>query len=272
MRYAMVNHGIDSHDGETVEVALIQEMPDTIRLDQLLTIRGLFDSRSRARDAITRGTVQVNGQLASKAGAMVADDAEIMVDDPAQAYVSRAALKLIRGLDHFGLSPEGLSCLDIGASTGGFTQVLLERGAEHVIAVDVGHDQLDRRLREEPRITNLEGLNARALDRSHLGGRTIQTVVSDVSFISLKLALPPALALAAEGAWCVLLVKPQFEAGREMIGKGGILKDPSLGPRLAENMADWLNSLGGWQSLGVIPSPISGGDGNSEFLLAGQKI
>lgn len=246
-------------------------MPEPMRLDQLLTMNGLFDSRSRAADAIKRGTVRIDGKVVSKAGAMVSPDAEIAVDDPGQAYVSRAALKLIAGLDHFGLSPHGLDCLDIGASTGGFTQVLLERGARHVIAVDVGHDQLDRRLRSDGRISNLEGVNARALDASHLGDHSIGAVVSDVSFISLKLALPPALSLAAPGAWCLLLVKPQFEAGREAIGKGGILKDAALGPKIAQDMAEWLNSLGGWRSLGVIPSPISGGDGNSEFLLAGRK-
>jgi 23S rRNA (cytidine1920-2'-O)/16S rRNA (cytidine1409-2'-O)-methyltransferase len=246
-------------------------MPDHIRLDQLLVSRGLFDSRSRGRDAIRRGTVKVDGVAATKAGALVAPEAGISVDDPAQAYVSRAALKLIAGLDHFSLSPEGLDCLDIGASTGGFTQVLLERGAGHVVAVDVGHDQLDRRMRDDPRISNLEDLNARALDADHLGARTIEAIVSDVSFISLRLALPPALELAASGAWCVLLVKPQFEAGRDAIGKGGILKDSALGPKIAGDLELWLNSLGGWQSLGVIPSPISGGDGNQEFLLAGRK-
>jgi 23S rRNA (cytidine1920-2'-O)/16S rRNA (cytidine1409-2'-O)-methyltransferase len=149
--------------------------------------------------------------------------------------------------------------------------VLLERGATHVVAVDVGHDQMDRRLREDRRITNLEGLNARVLDADHLDERTIQAVVSDVSFISLKLAAPSALELAEAGSWCVLLVKPQFEAGRDNVGKGGMLKDPSSAPKIAEDLELWLNSLGGWQSLGVIPSPISGGDGNSEFLLAGRK-
>lgn len=246
-------------------------MTDPIRLDQLLIDRSLFASRSRASDAIKRGTVRVDGEIVSKAGTLVSPEAVIATDDPAQAYVSRAALKLIAGLDHFGLSPEGLDCLDIGASTGGFTQVLLERGATHVVAVDVGHDQMDPRLATDTRITNLEGLNARTLGADSLGGRTIGAVVSDVSFISLKLAAPPALELAAPGAWCLLLVKPQFEAGRDNVGKGGMLKDPSSAPRIAEDLAEWLNSLGGWQSLGVIPSPISGGDGNSEFLLAGQK-
>jgi 23S rRNA (cytidine1920-2'-O)/16S rRNA (cytidine1409-2'-O)-methyltransferase len=246
-------------------------MSDPIRLDQLLISRGLFESRSRGRDAIQRGTVRVDGAVVTKAGMLTAPDAEITVDDPAQAYVSRAALKLIAALDHFGLSPEGLVCLDIGASTGGFTQVLLERGAAHVVAVDVGHDQMDRRLREDRRITNLEGLNARVLDADHLDGRPIKAVVSDVSFISLKLAAPSGLELAEAGSWCVLLVKPQFEAGRDNVGKGGMLKDPSSAPKIAEDLEQWLNSLGGWQSLGVIPSPISGGDGNVEFLLAGKK-
>jgi 23S rRNA (cytidine1920-2'-O)/16S rRNA (cytidine1409-2'-O)-methyltransferase len=246
-------------------------MPELIRLDQLLISRGLFESRSRGRDAIQRGTVSVDGKVITKAGQLVAEDAEIGVEDPAQAYVSRAALKLIAALDHFHLDPAGLDCLDIGASTGGFTQVLLERSAAHVVAVDVGHDQMDPRLREDGRITNLEGLNARTLAIDALDGRTIRAVVSDVSFISLKLAVLPALDLAAAGAWCVLLVKPQFEAGRDNVGKGGMLKDPASAPKIAEDLENWLNSLGGWQSLGVIPSPISGGDGNVEFLLAGRK-
>jgi 23S rRNA (cytidine1920-2'-O)/16S rRNA (cytidine1409-2'-O)-methyltransferase len=245
-------------------------MPNLIRLDQLLVAHGEFDSRSRARDAIDRGTVKVAGAVAIKAGQMVDEAAEIAVDDPAQAYVSRAALKLIAALDHFELSPAGLDCLDVGASTGGFTQVLLERGAKHVTAIDVGHAQLDHRLRDDPRITNLEGLNARELTQGDLPAPA-QAIVSDVSFISLRLALLPALELAAPGAWVVTLVKPQFEAGRDGVGKRGMLKDPLQGPKIAEDIEAWLNSLGGWQSLGVIPSPITGGDGNHEFLLAGRK-
>jgi 23S rRNA (cytidine1920-2'-O)/16S rRNA (cytidine1409-2'-O)-methyltransferase len=241
-----------------------------IRLDQLLVQRGLFQSRSRARDAIERGTVAVGGSVAIKAGQLAELDAEIAVDDPAQPYVSRAALKLIAALDHFALSPEGLSCLDVGASTGGFTQVLLQRGARHVTALDVGHGQLDQRLRDDPRVTNIEGLNARDLTQRELS-TPAEAVVSDVSFISLKLALPRALELAEPGAWLAALVKPQFEAGREAIGKGGILKDPAQGPKIATDLEAWLNSLGGWQSLGVIPSPIAGGDGNQEYLLAGRK-
>lgn len=249
----------------------MSENTDKIRLDQALVERGLFASRSRARDAVARGTVRVNGQVVTKAGQTVTAQAELAVDDPASRFVSRAALKLTAALDHFGFEVEGKTALDIGASTGGFTQVLLERGAEHVICVDVGHDQLHETLRGDKRVTNLEGLNARVLDVSHLQERKIEIVVSDVSFISLKLALPNALDLCADGGWCLLLVKPQFEAGREAIGKGGILKDLSQGEKIAQDLQAWLNEQSGWQALGFCASPITGGDGNQEYILAGRK-
>ena len=246
-------------------------MSETTRLDQLLLNAGLVASRSRARDAIARGTVSVDGRVVTKPSAGFPASAVLTINDPAQAYVSRAALKLTAALDHFGLDPKGLACLDIGASTGGFTQVLLERGAVHVVAVDVGHGQLHPRLCGDPRVTNLEGLNARTLSREDLGGHAIGAVVSDVSFISLKLALPPALALAEPDAFCVLLVKPQFEAGREAISKAGLLKDPESAPAVAAELERWLVEDMGWRSLGLIPSPITGGDGNHEFLLGGRK-
>lgn len=244
---------------------------ETIRLDQLLLNAGLVASRSRARDAIMRGTVTVNGRVVTKPSASFPASAVIVVDDPAKAYVSRAALKLAAALDRFALDPRGLDCLDVGASTGGFTQILLERGAAHVVAIDVGHDQLHPSLRAASRVTNLEGLNARALGRADLGGHAIGAIVSDVSFISLKLALPPALTLAEPGAFCVLLVKPQFEAGREAVSKAGLLKDPETAPAVAEELERWLVEEMGWQSLGLVPSPIAGGDGNVEFLLGGRK-
>ncbi len=249
----------------------MSEPTETIRLDQLLLNAGLVASRSRARDAISRGTVKVNGRTVTKPSSTFPASAVIEIDDPAQAYVSRAALKLKAALDEFGLDPAGLDCLDIGASTGGFTDILLERGASHVIAVDVGHDQLHPRLRADERITNYEGLNARVLDEDHLEGREIGAVVSDVSFISLKLALPPALEMAEPGAFCVLLVKPQFEAGREAISKAGLLKDPDSAPAVAAELERWLIEDMGWKSLGLLPSPITGGDGNVEFLLGGRK-
>ena len=242
-----------------------------MRLDQILVEKGFFGTRSRARDAIVRGTVKVDGIVATRPGATIGESAAILVDDPAGAYVSRAALKLIAGLDHFAISVEGRTALDIGASTGGFTQVMLERGAAHVVAVDVGHGQMHDRLRRDPRVSNLEALNARELTRDHLGGYKIDLVVSDVSFISLKLALPPALNLAEPGAHCVLLVKPQFEAGRQAIGKGGLLRNPEDGERLADDLRNWLDQMPHWQALGLCPSPIEGGDGNREFLLGGLK-
>ncbi len=240
------------------------------RLDTVLVELGHFPSRSRARDAINRGTVRVDGDCVTKASLSVHPSSNIVIDDPAQHYVSRAALKLLEALDHFDLSIDGGICLDVGASTGGFTQVMLERGAKHVFAVDVGHDQLDESLRQDERVSALEGINSRALDATMLEGQSPEFIASDVSFISLKLALPPALALASGGAHCVLLVKPQFEVGRHRVGKGGIV-DPEDGKQAASDLRDWLNNQEGWSATGLCPSPISGGDGNLEYLLAGQK-
>lgn len=242
-----------------------------LRLDELLVRRGFFATRSRARDAIVRGTVTVDGSSATKPGLTVAEDAAIAVDDPARRYVSRAALKLIAGLDAFSVDPAGRTALDIGASTGGFTQVLLGRGVAHVIALDVGQGQFDPGLRADPRVTVIEGLNARDLGEEHLGSLHPDLLVSDVSFISLTLALPPALRLAAPGAVGVFLVKPQFEAGREAIGKGGLIRDPAEAARVAERLRAWLDAFPGWRATGLIASPIAGGDGNCEYLLAGAK-
>ncbi|MCO6048538.1 TlyA family RNA methyltransferase [Mesorhizobium sp. RP14(2022)] len=242
-----------------------------MRLDEALVARKLFPSRSRARDAVLRGTVSVGGAVCRKPAQDIAEADTLTVDDPARAYVSRAALKLIAGLDAFGFDPVGCHALDIGASTGGFTQVLLERNAAHVVALDVGHGQLVEALRNDRRVSVLEGLNARDLSETHLGSRRPDALVSDVSFISLTLALPPALALAATGAWGVFLVKPQFEAGREAIGKGGILRDPSAGEGVAQRIRDWLDTQPGWRTTGLVPAPIEGGDGNQEYLLGGRK-
>jgi 23S rRNA (cytidine1920-2'-O)/16S rRNA (cytidine1409-2'-O)-methyltransferase len=238
-----------------------------MRLDEALVIAGLAQSRARARDMVRRGVVSVDGQLADKPARGVAADARIAVTDPLFGYVSRSALKLLAGLDAFGFSPQGLTVLDLGASTGGFTQVLLERGAQTVMAVDVGHGQLHPSLAANEKVISLEGLNARSLTEANLGGRKVGAIVADLSFISLRLALPSALALAEPAAWGVFLVKPQFEVGRELIGKGGIVRDPSVSASALQETADWLCNQQGWRIVGQIPSPIEGSDGNREFLL-----
>jgi 23S rRNA (cytidine1920-2'-O)/16S rRNA (cytidine1409-2'-O)-methyltransferase len=237
-------------------------MPARQRLDEALVARGLYPSRARARDAVLRGTVMVEGAKALKPSQMVETEAMITIADAAQAYVSRAALKLKHGLKHFGISVAGKNCLDIGASTGGFTQVLLEEGAAHVTAIDVGHGQMKL---DDPRIRLIEGLNARDLCTEHLG-RPVQMIVCDVSFISLRLALPPALSLAEEGARLVALIKPQFEAGKDWVGKGGIVSDPQVHERVCREIVAFLEGEG-WLVLGVTASPVEGGDGNREFLV-----
>ena len=227
-----------------------------MRLDEALVARGLAPSRSRARDMVKRGTVAVDGERETRPARMVAKDTAITADDDAAGYVSRAALKLIASLDAFGFDPAGLSALDLGASTGGFTQVLLERGAAHVTAVDVGRGEMDASLAADQRVTLLEGMNARDLTRAHLGGRRIEAIVADLSFISLKLALPPALSLAEPGAWGVFLIKPQFEIGRAALGKGGVVRDPHAARAAADDIAAWLEALA---LDSTVTSPLRGG-------------
>ena len=236
------------------------------RLDEALVSRGLYPSRSRARDAVLRGTVRVDGETAAKPSQSVGPNNILTIHDEAQHYVSRAALKLKHGLQHFAMDPKGRNCLDIGASTGGFTQVLLEQDAAHVTAIDVGHGQMKI---EDPRLTLIEGLNARDLSADHVA-HPIDLIVCDVSFISLKLALPPALALAEEGARLVALIKPQFEAGREALGKGGIVTDPLEHERVCREITEFLR-VQGWRVQGLTASPVEGGDGNREFLIAAVK-
>lgn len=240
----------------------------SLRLDKALLTRGLAPTRSRARDLILRGAVEVDGAVSTKAGTLVADGADIAVTEPS-GYVSRGALKLLAALEAFGFAPEGRMALDVGASTGGFTEVLLARGARHVVAVDVGHGQLHPRIAADARVTSLEGQDARALTAAHVP-QPVSAIVADVSFISLEKVLPAALARAAPGAWLVALVKPQFEAGREAIGKGGIVRDAAVRDAQAAKLADWVASRPGWRVAGVIPSPIVGGSGNREFLLGAR--
>ena len=239
------------------------------RLDELLVERGHYASRSRARDAIARGTVAVDGVVAAKPAQNTNPESRIEILDEARAYVSRSALKLRSGINFFNISVKGLNCLDIGASTGGFTQVLLELGAKHVTAIDVGHGQLDKSLKSHPNVTSIEGLNARDLTAGHLK-HSIDLIVCDVSFISLKLALPAALAIVKSGTHLIALIKPQFEAGRDAVGRGGIVSDPHEHDRVCKEISEFLTAEN-WQVTGITPSSIEGGDGNKEFLIAAVK-
>jgi len=244
-------------------------MSDRIRLDLALEQRKLLPSRARARDAILRGTVTVNGIVAGKPHQMVAASDVIALDDPASRYVSRAALKLIAGLDAATINAEGTICLDVGSSTGGFTQVLIERGAAKVYAVDVGHDQLHQRLRGSNRVVSLEGVNARDLDREQIP-EAIDLLVSDVSFVSVVKVLTAPLGLCRAGADAVILIKPQFEVGRENIGKGGIVTDPAAIDKAVADVIAFL-AREGWDHRLSVPSPISGGDGNTETVAVFRK-
>lgn len=245
-------------------------MTGKARLDQLLVDRGMFATRSRARDAVRSGIVRAGGRTATKPGQMLTTDAVIELTETPSPYVSRAALKLRHAIDRFAIDPAGRSALDIGASTGGFTQVLLDAGAAQVTAVDVGHGQFHEQLRDDPRVTLIERLNARDLTADHLA-TAHNLIVCDVSFISLKLALAPALALAAPGAALVALIKPQFEVGRDGIGKGGIVRDTTLHDRVCAEIRAWIEAQDGWSVTGLVPSPIEGSDGNREFLVSAAK-
>jgi 23S rRNA (cytidine1920-2'-O)/16S rRNA (cytidine1409-2'-O)-methyltransferase len=236
-----------------------------IRLDLALEHRGLMPSRARARDAILRGTVSVNGAPAMKPNQMVGEDDVLTLDDPAAGYVSRAALKLIAGLDAGGIDVAGKTCLDVGSSTGGFTQVLLERGAAKVFAVDVGHDQLHESLRGNARVVSLEGTNARELDREIIP-EEIDLLVSDVSFVSVTKVLAAALGLCAPSADAVILFKPQFEVGREFVGKGGIVSDTEASERAMADVVAFVQDAG-FALREKVVSPIAGGDGNVETVL-----
>lgn len=240
----------------------------TMRLDQALVARGLTDSRARAQALISAGAVAINGTEATKASQKVTDDTDITLTADPLPYVSRAALKLKHGIEVFGLDPTGKTALDLGASTGGFTEILLKSGAQAVWAVDVGHGQIHDSLRHDPRVNVIEGQNVRDLQPGMVP--TPDWIVSDLSFISLEKALPAPLALAAPGCILVALIKPQFEVGRAAIGKGGIVRDGDAVKTVRTRIATFLETLD-WQILGQTTSPIPGGDGNTEYLIAARK-
>jgi 23S rRNA (cytidine1920-2'-O)/16S rRNA (cytidine1409-2'-O)-methyltransferase len=236
-----------------------------VRLDSLLVSRGLAQSRERASALILSGVVLVDGQPARKAGQQVSDDAEIVMKERDHPYVGRGGIKLAHALDTFGLNVEGREALDIGASTGGFTDVLLKRGAARVVALDVGHGQLDWGLRNDPRVVVIERANARTLAPDQLPS-LVDIVTIDVSFISLRHILPRVPALVRAGADVVALVKPQFEAGRDEVGKKGVVRDPAVQMRVVEEAARAAAEVGLVRA-GMTESPITGDTGNREFFL-----
>jgi 23S rRNA (cytidine1920-2'-O)/16S rRNA (cytidine1409-2'-O)-methyltransferase len=247
---------------------LAPELKKDSRLDTLLVDRGLVATRERARALILAGQVRVNGQPATKAGHSVAPEDAVSLDEPDHPYVGRGGLKLAHALDVFGVSPSGRLGLDIGASTGGFTDVMLQRGAIKVVALDVGHGQLDWKLRSDPRVVVMERENARALtpDRLPEGTRQFGLITIDVSFISLRQILPVLPPLLEPGGDAIALIKPQFEAGREEVGKGGIVRDEAVHKRVVDEVTAAAAALG-LARAGVVESPITGMEGNREFLI-----
>jgi len=240
------------------------------RIDILMVERGLAESRTRAQALVLAGAVYTGDTRLDKPGHALDADAPLEVRGRDHPYVSRGGLKLAHALEHFGLDPAGLVCLDIGASTGGFTDVLLRAGAARVYAVDVGRGQLDWSLRNDARVVVQEGTNAR-----HLGAAEVPEppgmIVCDASFIGLRTVLPAALALAAPGCLLVALIKPQFEVGRARVGKGGVVRDPALHAEICDEIRAWLYGMPGWTVLGVTESPIRGPAGNVEFLIAARR-
>jgi 23S rRNA (cytidine1920-2'-O)/16S rRNA (cytidine1409-2'-O)-methyltransferase len=236
------------------------------RADQMLVERGLVESRTRAQALILAGKVFSGDRRVAKAGDMLAEDTPLNVRGQDHPWVSRGGLKLEHGLRHFGFSPQGRICLDVGASTGGFTDVLLAHGAAKVHAVDVGHGQLAWKLRSDPRVVVHEKTNARYLDRTAIPD-PVGVLVCDASFIGLTTILPAPLALCEPGAWAIVLIKPQFEAGAASVGSKGVVRDPEVHQAVCDRIAAWWSGLPGWNVIGIIESPITGPEGNREFLL-----
>ena len=240
------------------------------RIDIIMVTRGLAPSRQKARDIIVNAGVIVNGDIIKKPGQLIEENAFINVESEFLHYVSRAGLKLASALDYFKeITVKDKVCLDLGASTGGFSHVLLQRGASLIYAVDVGHSQLSQKIKTDPKVRNLEKINARDIDKNIIDTPP-SIIVCDVSFISLRLALPPSLALASKQADLLALIKPQFEVGRNFIGKGGIVRDKSA-IREAENVIIEFLTEQGWRVKGTFLPTLKGSDGNQEIIIAASK-
>jgi 23S rRNA (cytidine1920-2'-O)/16S rRNA (cytidine1409-2'-O)-methyltransferase len=239
------------------------------RLDVALVERGLAETRAAAQRLVMAGLVFSNDKRLDKAGYGVAPDMPLEVRGQPHPYVSRGGLKLEKALDYFAIPVAGRIALDVGSSTGGFTDCLLQRGAAKVYAVDVGTNQLAWKLRSDPRVVSMEKTNIRDVTAAQIPER-VDLIVCDASFIGLRTALPAALALAADGAHLAALIKPQFEVGKGRVGKGGVVRDPALHQEVCDTIAVWLGGLPGWTVLGIVPSPLLGPAGNREFLIGGR--
>jgi 23S rRNA (cytidine1920-2'-O)/16S rRNA (cytidine1409-2'-O)-methyltransferase len=240
------------------------------RADQLLVEQGLAESRAKAQALILAGLVSATGRRVDKPGTALAEDTELTLAGRDHPWVSRGGVKLAFALDHFGIDPAGMTALDIGASTGGFTDVLLAKGTARVHAVDVGRGQLAWKLRQDSRVVVHEGTNARHLSRTEIT-EPIDLVTCDASFIGLATVLPASLALTAKRAALIALIKPQFEAGPSEVGKGGVVRDPAVHRTVCERIAAWVAAQPGWDVVGIAESPITGPAGNHEFLIYARK-
>lgn len=245
-------------------------MAEKIRLDQLLVDRGLVESRTKAQALIMAGLVYAGERKLISAGAKLSAETALTLRGQDHPWVSRGGLKLDHGLKRFGFDAKGVVAIDVGASTGGFTDVLLTHGAARVYAVDVGYGQLAHKLRTDPRVVVLERTNARTLDRAAVPD-PIGAVVCDASFIGLRTVLPAALALTSPGAWLIALIKPQFEVGKDRVGKKGVVRDPALHEEVCAAISTWLAAQPGWSVAGIEKSPITGPEGNVEFLIGATR-
>jgi len=245
-------------------------MAAKIRADVALVDRGLVESRAKAQALIMAGVVFSGETKITKAGQQIKEDQALDVRGKDHNWVSRGGLKLEKGLKEFGVNPEGMTAIDVGASTGGFTDVLLQGGAAHVFAVDVGRGQLAWKLRGDDRVTVLEKTNARYLTDAEIP-QSVDIVVCDASFISLRTVLPSAMNFINNNGKLIALIKPQFEVGKDNVGKGGVVRDPALHQAVCDDIEDWLNSMPEWRAVGITESPIKGPEGNIEFLIYGEK-
>ena len=243
--------------------------PERKRLDQVLVDRGLVESRTRAQALVMAGAVYSETRRLDKPGHKISVDTPLEVKGKDHPWVSRGGLKLVKGLEVFGIDPQGMTCVDVGASTGGFSDVLLNGGASKVYAVDVGHGQLAWKIRQDERVVVLEKTNARNLTSTEIPDAP-ELIVCDASFIGLETVLPASLALAKPGTYLIALIKPQFEVGKGLVGKGGVVRDPHLHQEVCDRIERWLSGMPGWRVLGITESPIKGPEGNIEFLIGGH--